>query len=187
MRLITSTFLLALLIGSASAAQENNGTGLSVGQAANSEPAEGQIYVKEDSGDWLLRCIKRAEGNDPCHLYQLLHEASGNPVSGIVLFPIAPGQQAVAGANVLTPLEPLLQRQLSLSIDGGETRVYPFSFCTRSGCTARLGFTATDLLALERGSTAVLTIYALSAPDTPVEIQVSLKGFPAGCDKLLGG
>jgi invasion protein IalB len=188
MRLLTSIFVAVFMMISAPIqAQESDGTGLDLGQPANGEPREGELYVKEQFGDWNLRCAKRAEGVERCHLYQLMREAAGNPVAEIVFFALAPGQQALAGANILTPLETLLQRQLTISVDGGESRVYPFSFCSQKGCTARVGFTAADILALERGSMAILTIHALASPDTPIEIQLSLKEFIAGYDKLLEG
>ncbi len=167
-------------------AQQSDTSDLSLGQPAG-EPRPGEMYVKEETGDWSVRCVKQAEGKEPCHLFQLMFQANGNAVAEIQLFALPPGQQAVAGANIMTPLETLLQRQLTISIDGQTGKIYPYSFCNKEGCMARLGFTAADLLAFERGSVATLTIFALAAPDQPIQAQLSLNGFIKGYDRLLEG
>ena len=187
MRLITSLICTAVLgLAGPGYAQQNDTGDLSLGQPAG-EPRPGEMYVKEETGDWSVRCVKQAEGPEPCHLYQRMFQADGNAVAEIRLFALPPGQQALAGANIMTPLETLLQRQLTISIDGQTGKVYPFSFCTKEGCISRLGFTAADLLAFERGSIATLTIFALAAPDQPIQAQLSLNGFIKGYDRLLDG
>jgi invasion protein IalB len=106
----------------------------------------GSAYVREEHGDWELRCIRSADGNDPCQLYQLLSDAEGNAVAEFALFPLPVAQgDAVAGGTVITPLETLLPEQVTLAVDGADARRYPFTFCTEIGCIARVGFTAEDI------------------------------------------
>lgn len=146
------------------------------------EPQPGQPYIREQFGDWAMRCIRAAEGPDPCELYQLLMSAEGNPVAEISLFPLPAGGQAAAGATVVAPLETLLTDGLTLSIDGGTPRQYAFSFCNRAGCIARIGLTAEDVEAFKRGNAATLRIVPALDPTQPFDLTVSLSGFTAGYD-----
>lgn len=160
------------------------GTGLSMGEPVDQagEPAIGEPYIREVFGDWALRCVREEEGPDPCQLYQLLHDGEGNTVAEISMFPLPPGQagEAVAGATIVTPLETLLPEGLRLSVDGGAERRYPFTFCMRAGCVARVGFTAAELDQFRRGNAALLRIVPAAAPDQVVDLRISLSGFTAG-------
>ncbi len=141
----------------------------------------GQPYVAETHGDWALRCMRAAEGEtDPCQLYQLLEDAEGNAVAEVSLLPLGAEAQAVAGVTVVVPLETLLTEALSLSIDGGETARYPFSFCNRAGCVARFGLSDQQLAAFKRGRAGNLRIVPAAAPDQEVRLDMSLSGFTAG-------
>lgn len=153
------------------------------GVAAN--PEVGQLYVAAEFADWQQRCRKTAEGNDPCQLYQLLRDATGNSVAEINLFPLPEGGDAAAGANVITPLGTLLTANVRLSVDGGAVRRYPFSFCERIGCFSRIGLTAAEIDEFQRGKAATVTIVPASAPDETVALTVSLAGFTAGWKALL--
>ena len=48
---------------------------------------------------------------------------------------LAEGAEAVAGATVLTPLETLLTQMVTLTIDGGKAKRYPFTWCDQSAAT----------------------------------------------------
>ena len=148
--------------------------------------AVGQPYVRGESGDWVYRCL-RAEGDavDPCQLYQLLNDANGNSVAEISIFPLAGSGRAAAGATIVAPLETLLTQQLTLSVDGGTARRYPFTFCNTAGCVARVGFTADEIAQFKRGNSAVIKMVPAAAPDETVELSVSLSGFTAGYDGLV--
>lgn len=158
--------------------------GLAIGEPVQPEIQVGQTYVRETFTDWELRCIKAAEGADPCQLYQLLKDETGNSVAEINLFVLPEGQEAVAGASVITPLETLLTEQVRLSVDGAATRRYPFSFCTRQGCVSRMGFTPDDIALFKRGAKAQIQIVPVSAPTNSVTVEASLAGFTAGFDAL---
>lgn len=140
----------------------------------------GDIYVEGEYTDWEIRCIKAQSGIDPCQLYQLIDDGQGNPVAEINMFPIFGEGQAAAGATVITPLETLLTQQLSLSVDGGAARAYPFTWCSQVGCFSRLGFTEAEVQQFRNGATANLIIVPVAAPDQRVRLEVSLSGFTAG-------
>ena len=172
--------VLALIAGSAQAQDTSD---LSLGQSIG--PQIGDTYVRDIQGDWEIRCVKAPEGTkDRCHIYQLLKQANGNPISEVSIFAVENPGEAVAGATIITPLETLLQQGLQITIDDGDPKLYPFSYCSQIGCHARAGFTGPDLFALERGTVATITIAALSAPEKLINISVSLEGFTAAYDAL---
>lgn len=167
-------------------------TDLSMGVDPNAKPAlpgkaeaaEGQTYLNAAFEKWELRCVKTADGSDPCQLYQLLLDDTGNDVAEISLFSLPEGNAAAAGATVVVPLETLLTAAMQFSVDGSKPKLYPFTFCTRAGCIARIGFTAAEVAQLKAGAGAVMTIVPAVAPDQKVELQVSLKGFTAGYEAV---
>ena len=152
----------------------------------STEPEIGETYVAEVFTDWELRCIRTEDGNDPCQLYQLLVDTEGNAVAEFNIFALPEGGEAVAGATIITPLETLLTAQLRLGVDAGQTKRYPYSFCTQIGCFARLGFTAAEVEEFKRGVAANVTIIAAGAPDQPVALAASLSGFTAGWNRISG-
>jgi invasion protein IalB len=155
-------------------------TGLSMGISEDGEPQIGQTYIAENFSDWQLRCVKTEDGKDPCQLYQLLKDGEGNSVAEFSLFNLPAGQQAVAGATVITPLETLLTAQLRLAVDAGQGKRYPYSFCSEIGCFARLGFTAEEIESFKKGVAAKVVLVPAAAPNDTVDLTVSLKGFTAG-------
>ncbi|MEO1536432.1 MAG: invasion associated locus B family protein [Pseudomonadota bacterium] len=156
--------------------------GLSMG---TTEASPGQPYVKEEFLDWQLRCV-RAEGDaEICQLYQLMDDTNGNAVAELNVFPLPEGQQAAAGATIVTPLETLLTANLRLAVDSGQAKVYPFSFCNQVGCFARIGLTADELASFRAGNQATITIVPALAPNETVELSLSLSGFTAGYNALV--
>lgn len=148
------------------------------------EPKVGSYYAKSTHQDWTIRCIKADQGTDPCELYQLLKDGEGNSVAEMTLIPLSNGDVA-AGATMVVPLETDLTRGLSLSVDGGEARGYPFSFCAPVGCVSRMGFTGSELSGLKRGGKASISLLPFGAdPEKPVELELSLAGFTAAFDEL---
>lgn len=159
--------------------------GLSTGTVEGAEDGPGSAYVAATYGDWEQRCVRTEDGSDPCQLYQLLNDSEGNSVAEISIFDLPPGAEAVAGASIITPLETLLTENLRLKIDTGDTKVYPFTWCSQGGCIARVGFTAEEIAQFKAGATAVITIVPVVAPDQKVEVNLSLKGFTAGYDAII--
>ncbi len=164
--------------------------GTPVDGQGNAEPQPGDVYEREVSGDWTIRCVVQEEGPEPCQMYQLLRDAEGNPVAEIGMFPLDGEGPAVAGANIVAPLETFLPNQLTLSVDGGTPRRYPFTFCSArpfspflsSGCVARVGFDQGAVDLFRRGAAATLTMSPALAPDETVEVTISLIGFTAAFD-----
>ncbi|WP_425039070.1 invasion associated locus B family protein [Primorskyibacter sp. S187A] len=158
---------------------------LSTGTPAVTENQLGTAYTKEVSGDWEIRCVRtQTPEQDPCQLYQLLKDQSGNAVSEVSVFKLADGGEIVAGATVIVPLETLLTAQLTMAIDGANARRYPFSFCSQVGCYARLGLTDAEVTGFKRGAKAQVQIRPFAAPDQTVTVEMSLTGFTAGFDKI---
>lgn len=150
---------------------------LSLGENANGDPELGQPYTKETIGAWEMRCIKTEAEEDPCQMYQLMDDGQGAPVAEVSLFRLPAGGKAEAGATIVVPLETALPQQLTISVDGGNARRYPYAFCNPVGCYARLGLTPDDVNAFKRGKEAVITIVPALAPDQKVELNLSLSGF----------
>ena len=166
--------------------------GLSMGAETNAPPAPktqetaevGETYLSQAIESWEVRCVKMADGSDPCQLYQLLKDAQGTSVAEISMFALPESGQAVAGATVIAPLETLLTANLLIAIDGSKAKIYPFTFCASLGCIARVGFTAEELAQFKKGAKAVMTIVPAAAPDQKVELDISLKGFTAGFEAV---
>ncbi|MDF1728558.1 MAG: invasion associated locus B family protein [Sulfitobacter sp.] len=157
---------------------------LSLGEDTQETAAIGQPYTAEVIGAWEMRCIRTEEEQDPCQMYQLLDDGEGAPVAEISLFRLPDGGKAEAGATIIVPLETSLPRQLTIAVDGGKARRYPYAFCNQVGCYVRLGLTPADVSAFKRGKEAVITIVPALAPDQTVELTLSLSGFTASYDKV---
>ncbi len=157
---------------------------LSLGEDASGEPVLGQPYTKEEIGAWEMRCIKTEDEVDPCQMYQLLDDGQGSPVAEISLFRLPGSGKAEAGATIVVPLETALPQQLTIAVDGGKARRYPYAFCNPVGCYVRLGLTAADVAAFKRGKEAQIVIVPALAPDQEVKLNLSLEGFTASYDKV---
>ena len=166
--------------GAPEAAERAEGAALDMGQEAQQDPT----YIKEEFGDWQMKCFRSEAEEDPCQMYQLLREDAGNPVAEFSLFRLPEGSQAVAGATIVVPLGTLLSEELKISVDGGKARVYPFRFCSMAGCFAQVGLTQAEIDAFKAGATANLQIIPAQAPNQTVNIKASLNGFTAAYDKV---
>ncbi len=166
-----------------------NDLDLNMGTPDDPNEGLGVPYIKEVSGDWEIRCIRTGlvfedQAADPCALHQVLRDEANNPVATIELVDLPAGGQAAAGATISTPLETLLTEQVTLSVDGGQGRKYPFEYCTARNCVARVGFTPDAVAAFKRGNKGTLRIVPLLARDQTVTLTVSLAGFTAGYEKI---
>lgn len=158
---------------------------LSLGENAEGEEGMGQPYTKEVNGAWELRCLKtETPEQDPCQMYQLMDDGQGQPVAEFSLFRLPGDGRAKAGATVIVPLETALPNQLTIRIDDGPAKRYPYAFCNQLGCYARIGLTEEDVNAFKRGREAVMTIIPALAPDQEVKLTMSLDGFTASYDKV---
>lgn len=160
------------------AKSEGLGDNLSLGEEDTPQAIE--PYIKEEHGDWKLQCYPVTSGEEPCQLYQLLKDEQGTDVAEVALFRLPADGKAVAGATITVPLETLLTAQITIAVDGGKGKRYPFSFCTPIGCIARIGFTAQDIAAFKKGAAATVTLVPAPAPDQKVVLKMSLNGFTNG-------
>ena len=158
---------------------------LNMGEEVAEERGPGTTYVKGRFEAWELRCVRVEEGQkEPCHLFQLMKDDKGVPIAEMNIIALPEGQQAAAGATIVTPLETLLTKQLTLEVDGGAKKRYPFTWCGAIGCYSRVGFTNGDIAAFKRGANATLTIVPVFAPDETISVTLSLAGFTAGYKAL---
>ncbi|MEM6656692.1 MAG: invasion associated locus B family protein [Pseudomonadota bacterium] len=157
------------------------GGDLDLGQTG---PRVGEQYVKEKSGDWDVSCIKAQEGEDPCAMVQILNGQQGDPIAEVSIGKLPAGGAAVAWANVIVPLETLLQAQLALSIDGAPRKLYNYHHCVPVGCVAQLGLSEGDIQAMKAGSTAIFSLVPARFPDQVLNMDMSLSGFTSGFDAL---
>lgn len=174
--------------------QENGDSGFDMGQEVDEsgnpiaeepqEPQPGQQYLLEVHNDWALRCLKVEEGDDPCQMYQLLNDDAGNAVAEIAIVSLENGGEAVAGATIVVPLETLLTEQLTMRVDGGTARRFPYTFCNLGGCVARIGLRQEDLNLFRRGANATLRMVPAAAPDQEVVVSMSLSGFTAAYEAV---
>lgn len=163
---------------------DENGNPVAGEEQQPQEPQPGQQYLQEVFNDWALRCLKVEEGEDPCQMYQLMSDADGNDVAEIAIVSLPEAGQAVAGATIVVPLETLLTEQITLRVDGGQARRFPFNFCNLGGCVTRLGLTAQDVALFKRGAEATLSMVPAAAPDQRVTVTMSLSGFTAAFDAV---
>ena len=176
-------------LGSAgiAAAQVDQPGGLSTGTPIEEGQASDEIgapYVAEVFDAWEKRCVRQEDGNDPCQIYQLIGDGSGGSVAEFTVFLFPEGGGAVAGATIVTPLETLLTEQVTVRVDGGPAKRYPFTFCAQAGCVSRIALTDEDLAAFRAGAKAEIRIVPAVAPDQEVWVEASLAGFTAGFASL---
>jgi invasion protein IalB len=163
------------------AADASAANGLSLGTEVGSDGL-GETYTAASFEEWQQRCVRTASGIDPCQLYKLLQDSQGNNVAEFTIFSLPAGTDgpAVAGATFIAPLETLLTAGMTLQIDAGPAKAYPFTFCAQIGCVSRLGFTAEEIAQMKKGANATITIVPFVAPDERVTLTLSLAGFTAG-------
>jgi invasion protein IalB len=160
---------------------------LAMGQEIGAGDGPGSNYTAATFEAWEQKCVRTESGIDPCQLYLLLKDKDGGAVAEFTMFNLPKGSEgpAVAGATFIAPLETLLPAGMTLQIDAGKGKVYPFTFCTQIGCIARIGFTAEEVAEMKRGANAVVTIVPFVAPNEKVQLTMSLKGFTAGLDAVI--
>lgn len=144
----------------------------------------GEPYVSHTQGDWQIQCLKSEGKEDPCQMFQGLNGKDGNPMAEITVFRLPLTENVPVAATVGVPLETLLTAGVLLSVDGGEAKQYPYTYCNPVGCYARVGFRAEEVDALKKGSVAKIGIVPIVAPDRVIELDVSLKGFTAALTDL---
>lgn len=158
---------------------------LTLGEPVPDEDGPGTAYLAATNGDWEVRCIRVPDDTDPCQMYQRLFTEDGEAVAEIVLFNLPPDAgEAVAAAEIVTPLGTILTQQIAMTVDGGQVKRYPFRFCDPVGCVAQIGLTQADIQAFRRGAVANMVIAHLSIEE-PFNVPISLIGFTASYDQVV--
>ena len=157
------------------------GSDLDLGQSG---PRIGEQYIKEQTGDWSISCIKSEGDVDPCAMVQVLNNQQGDPIAEVSIGKLPEGGVAVAWANVVVPLETLLQAQLAVSIDDAPRKLYNYHHCVPVGCIAQLGLTQDDIDAMKSGTKAALSLVPARLPDQILNMDMSLNGFATAFDGL---
>ena len=149
------------------------------------EPQIGQGYLNATHEKWEVRCIKAEEGvKEECRLFNLLSDKEGNAIAQIDMQSLPKGNKAVAGIEIATPLGSMLTAQIQLKIDAGKSKRYPYLWCDSQGCYGRFGMTAGEIASMKKGAKAVVTIVSVGAPDEPILMELSLKGFTAAWNQI---
>ena len=172
----TLKVICAIILANTAAWAQSESDSLSLGVPLNL-PKIGEPYLGEKFGDWSLKCIRTKDGNDPCEMTQLLLNDQGQPMSEVSLFRIHEGKGAVAGANIIVPLETLLTTPMIIAFEEGVLKQYPYTFCNAVGCVARIGLTETEIGLMKKGAVAKITVVHISRPKQPITFDMSLKGF----------
>ena len=151
--------------------------------AAPATPQQPQVMeiVRDTFGDWQVRC---APEGDECFMYQLALDGQKNPVAEVSILKLPEAAEADAGVTVVTPLGTLLTNGVIFQIDGGETRQYPFAWCSQVGCFSRFGLAKASIDAMRRGKAGKISLVSVGAPETPVVLALSLTGFTDAWNSL---
>ncbi|WP_223638499.1 invasion associated locus B family protein [Rhodobacter sp. TJ_12] len=151
---------------------------------AASAEGPGTTYVKETHDDWEIQCLRTESGSEPCEMFQLLKDSEGTGTAAISIMALPGNDDAAAGATITTPLETLLTQGVKLKIDSQEAIALPFNVCSQAGCYSNVFLKDKDIDLFKKGNKIAMTIVPAAAPDTPVELMISLKGFTAAFDAL---
>ncbi len=155
-------------------------------QAATEEaPKIGQPYIKEETGDWKIRCARAPIGkDDPCDMFQLLNNDAGDPVAEIMIQTLNTPEEVAANLVVAAPLGVFLPTGVKISIDGREAGAFPFIVCNTRSCIARVTLKDADVQAFKAGNVAQLTMVPAENTRASITVEASLTGFTAGFEKL---
>ena len=173
-RFVAIATSLAIAHGAFAQDQKNAKQSFPVGKAP--EVKIGQTYAVETFDAWELLCVKVAKGPEPCEIGQLVLDDKATPMSDIRVFPLPPGQPALAGATIVLPLGMDLQNGMTITVDKNPPKQYPYAVCNNVGCVARIGITALELENMRSGKQAVITANIYGTRQV-LTVPVSLKGF----------
>ena len=179
-------FVKTLLVVSflASSAYSQEASQLSLGQPLLPKTNIGEPYLREENGDWALRCLLTESGNDPCNMTQLILTEDNSPIAEISLFRVQSNPTAVAGADITVPHETLLTAPLVIRYSETSAKQYPYTFCNKIGCIARIGFSQEDVDLMKAGERAIISITHIQQPEQAITFPMSLAGFTKSYDDL---
>ena len=161
-------YIIAMCVVSTAISQENSGSDTKV---------IGQYYVADTYKDWQKLCLTTGQAVEPCYMYQLIEDDTSHPTAEFTILKVNEEEGISAAATIMTPLETLLTRKMSLSVDGQDVREYPYSWCDRRGCYARVALTDDDIFGMKKGRAGYLEIESIAAPGKVIRLKFSLSGF----------
>jgi invasion protein IalB len=179
---IVKPLVVATILASSAYAQE--ASQLSLGQPLLPKANIGEPYIRAENGDWAVRCVVTESGNDPCNMTQLILTEDNSPIAEISLFRVQSNPTAVAGADITVPLETLLTSPLVIRYSETNAKQYPYTFCNKIGCIARIGFSQEDVDLMKAGDRAILSITHIQQPEQAITFPMSLAGFTKSYDTL---
>jgi len=137
--------------------------------------------LTESYQDWVVACQAQANNVTSCVMRQVQSNSQTNQnVLTVELRNSAGGK--VEGA-LLMPFGLALAKGVVLKIDEAAAGGLAFSTCLPQGCLVPLSFDGAQVAKLKTG--AVLNISATGqAQAQPVELKVSLKGFPTALNRI---
>ena len=72
------------------------------------------------------------------------------------------------------PLETLLSVPLIIRYSETNAKQYPYTFCNKVGCVARIGFSQDDIDLMKAGDRAMMSITHIQQPDQAITLPMSL-------------
>lgn len=175
-RILASVLTATSLMGVAAYAQDSE-------FPTSQELADQANGVVARYGDWQVRC---AENGTNCRMVQLALDSEGNSVVSVTMQKLPEGGSAQLGVVMISPLLTLLPRGITVSVDDGVPAAYPFSWCDAQGCYARFGLTAAQVEAFRSGTSASISIFAVTDSENAVQAALSLAGFTDTITDLSG-
>ncbi len=150
--------------------------------SALAAPAGAQGIVKNNFGDWQLRCETPAGArSEQCALVQnVAAEDRPNVTLRVIVLKTADAKSRLL--RVVAPLGVLLPAGLGLKIDNVDVGRAGFVRCLTTGCVAEVVMEDNLLNQFKAGKTATFIVF--QTPEEGVGIPVSLEGFAPGFDSL---
>jgi invasion protein IalB len=182
MQYIVKPLVVVTILASNAYAQE--ASQLSLGQPLLPKANIGERYIRAENGDWAVRCVVTESGNDPCNMTQLILTADNSPIVEISLFRVQSNPSAVAGADITVPHETLLTAPLVIRYSETSAKQYPYTFCNKIGCIARIGFSQEDVDLMKAGNRTIMSITHIQKPEQAITFPMSLEGFTKSYDDL---
>lgn len=160
--------------------------GLVHAQAAQETPQEPEI-TRREVGDWTVVCTDEGAR---CLMTQVGKTAQGEDVMGMEVQKLAEpktaeGRRLIAIGNFIVPLGVLIQEQLALQVDSGETSRAPYSICQQNGCLVQVPLDEALVDAFRRGARARFT-FSVPGDGQPQQVAatISLSGFTRAFNSL---
>ncbi|GGE42133.1 invasion associated locus B family protein [Actibacterium pelagium] len=185
MRKFTTT-LAALAIGTTAVfAQDTTPEAETTAEQTETTPEIGATYIKEENGEWTLRCARAPIGQtDPCDMFQLLTNPEGQAVAEVSVQTLNASGEFIADLVIIAPLGLLLPAGVQVKIDGRDAGRIPFIVCNKNSCVAKAGLKEADVQALKAGNVTQLAFVPADRSLSPFGGDISLTGFTASFNKL---